>query len=76
MIYGVGTDLKFAAGSQTYAVIYAPDVDIHLTGGCDIYGAYIGNVAHDAGGSGFHYDRSLRDLQLDNILEKVAWREL
>ncbi|HUU45449.1 MAG TPA: pilus assembly PilX N-terminal domain-containing protein [Acidobacteriota bacterium] len=76
IIYGVGPLIKFAAGAELTAVIYAPDVDIHLTGGCDIYGAFVGNVAHDAGGSAFHYDRALRDLELDKIYNKVCWREL
>lgn len=76
IIYGVGPEIKFAAGAQITAVIYAPDVDLHLTGGCDLYGAFVGNIAHDAGGSGFHYDRSLRDLELNKVLQKICWREL
>ncbi|HUU45450.1 MAG TPA: pilus assembly PilX N-terminal domain-containing protein [Acidobacteriota bacterium] len=76
IIYGVGPDIQFAAGAEITCVLYAPDVDIHLTGGCDFYGAFIGNVAHDAGGSNFHYDRSLGRMELDKILNKVSWREL
>ena len=76
IIYGVGPDIKFAAGSELTAVLYAPDAEIHLTGGCDFYGAFIGNIAHDAGGSNFHYDRALGNLELDKIFNKVSWREL
>ncbi|HUU45448.1 MAG TPA: pilus assembly PilX N-terminal domain-containing protein [Acidobacteriota bacterium] len=76
IIYGVGPIIKFAAGAELTAVLYAPETDLHLVGDCDIYGALIANAAEDAGGSGFHYDRALRDLELDNIYEKVCWREL
>ena len=76
VIYDIGPEIRLSAGSEITAVIYAPESDILLNGGSEIYGAFVGNVADDIGGSGFHYDRALRDLELDNMYEKVCWREL
>lgn len=76
LIYSTGSDIKFTAGSEITAVVYAPDVDIRFTGTSEFYGAFIANVAEDVGGSRFHYDRSLGNRELDQILSKVSWREL
>jgi len=76
MLFSVGTSITIAGGAEIWSVFYCPDTEIRLTGGADMYGAFIGNVADDVGRSSFHYDRSLGDLTRKNSLEKIAWRQL
>jgi hypothetical protein len=75
-IYSRGALIRINGGAEMRSVVYAPDTEIRLTGGGDLYGAYIGNVATDNGGSNFHYDRSLDEFELMKHYSKVAWREL
>lgn len=75
-IYSRGSQIRVNGGAEMRSVVYAPDTEIRLTGGGDLYGAYVGNVATDNGGSNFHYDRSLDDFELGKHYSKVAWREL
>ncbi len=75
-IYSRGSEIRVNGGAEMRSVVYAPDTEIRLTGGGDLYGAYIGNVATDNGGSSFHYDRSLNDFELKKHYSKVAWREI
>lgn len=75
-IYSRGSLIRINGGAEVRSVVYAPDTEIRLTGGGDLYGAYVGNVATDNGGSNFHYDRALDDFELSKHYAKVAWREL
>ncbi len=75
-IYSRGAEIRINGGAEVKSVVYAPDTEIRLIGGSDLYGAYVGNVAQDNGGSNFHYDRSLRDWELKKHYAKVAWREI
>lgn len=75
-IYSRGSQIRINGGAELRSVVYAPDTEIRLTGGGDLYGAYVGNVATDNGGSNFHYDRSLDEFELMKHYSKVAWREL
>jgi hypothetical protein len=75
-IYSRGSLIRINGGAEIRSVVYAPDTEIRLTGGGDLYGAYVGNVATDNGGSNFHYDRSLGDFELEKHYSKVAWREM
>jgi len=68
--------INLAAGVEIVAAVYAPESDFNLTGQADLYGSFIMNSVSDTGGSKFHYDRSLRDLDLPGNYVKVAWREL
>jgi hypothetical protein len=75
-IYSRGSEIRINGGAEMRSVVYAPDTEIRLTGGGDLYGAYVGNVATDNGGSNFHYDRSLDEFEMMKHYSKVAWREL
>lgn len=75
-IYSRGSQIRINGGAELRSVVYAPDTEIRLTGGGDLYGAYVGNVATDNGGSNFHYDRSLDEFEMMKHYSKVAWREL
>jgi len=69
-------NINLAAGTEIVAAIYAPESDFNLTGQAQLYGSFIMESVSDIGGSKFHYDRSLKDLDLPGDYVKVAWREL
>lgn len=76
LIFSVGSTIRIAGGAEIRAVIYAPDTQFNMSGGSELFGAYVGNFGGGVGNSNFHYDRSLGDLKLKNNLERVSWREL
>jgi hypothetical protein len=76
LIFSVGDNFDLAGGSEIHAAVYAPETMINLNGQAELYGSFIGNIGDDVGGSHFHYDRSLRDIDLPAVLHKVSWREL
>ncbi|MEJ7601742.1 MAG: hypothetical protein WKG01_27830 [Kofleriaceae bacterium] len=53
------TDVKVAGGSGASFGLYAPDADVKISGGSDIYGAVVGKSVTVTGGTGIHYDRAL-----------------
>jgi len=69
-------NINLAAGTEIVAAMYAPESDFNLTGQAQLYGSFIMNSVSDTGGSKFHYDRSLREMDLPGDYVKVAWREL
>lgn len=59
-IYYGGTDaIDLSGGSGSYAVVYAPNAPITISGGGDWYGALLSKSFTDSGGSAVHFDRSL-----------------
>lgn len=77
LFFSTGDDITVNGGAEIRAAMYAPDAEFKLTGGGDFYGSFIANSIQDAGGSSFHYDRALENLDLGGGgFEKVAWREL
>jgi len=52
--------IKLAGGSDAAGLVYAPGAEINFTGGSDWFGAVIGKVVDNAGGTAIHYDRSLQ----------------
>jgi hypothetical protein len=75
IIFSTAEQITLSGPSDIRAAIYAPSSNISLEGNVDLYGSMIGRTIADVGGSGFHYDRSLRDAGVPGELEKVAWRE-
>jgi hypothetical protein len=75
-IYSKGGNVTFNGGGNIKALLYAPDSEFSFTGHAELYGSFIMGEASNAGGSGFHYDRSLRNLTGGGELERVAWKEL
>jgi hypothetical protein len=59
IVTGSAADVILSGGSGDYCVVYAPNSDITISGGGDIYGAVIGNTINNSGGSSIHYDRNL-----------------
>lgn len=75
-IYSRGANVTFNGGGNIKALVYAPDTEFKFTGHAELYGSFIMGDAKNAGGSGFHYDRSLRNFNDGGELQRVAWKEL
>lgn len=84
MIYGAspylgGQSVDLGGNAQLYAVVYAPNAEVHLHGGGSagtMHGAIVGNRISLVGHWGFHYDEALRDLNGGGGLSIKLWREL
>lgn len=57
MIYGGTGGVQFNGGTSTAMLVYAPNADITVNGGGNVYGAIVGATVKDTGGALFHYDR-------------------
>jgi Tfp pilus assembly protein PilX len=64
---GTGT-MKVAGGSDSYAVINAPNAALQFTGGSDFYGSAVGATVTDTGGTSLHFDTTL----LNNVTTPAA----
>ena len=53
--------VKVSGGTTSAFAVYAPDSDVAITGGSDLYGAVIGKTVTNSGGTKIHYDTSLSD---------------
>ena len=60
-VYGGTNPVEFGGGSAAYALVYAPNATIKISGGGDWYGAALGKILNNTEGSAIHYDRSLRN---------------
>jgi hypothetical protein len=58
-IYAGDGDIRVRGGSQTAALIYAPNASAALTGGSSYYGALVAKTIKDMGGVAIHYDTNL-----------------
>ena len=59
-------------------MVFTPNADVQLTGGSHFYGAILGATVKDAGGTHFHYDRSLQDdffVSGNYMLSAFTWKK-
>jgi len=81
MIWGTSTTsqtIKVAGNGELSAVVYAPNAAIEAKGGGtsgSLYGAFVGNTVKMTGNDAFHYDESLKDLDLGEPLGIDKWDE-
>jgi hypothetical protein len=54
--------LSITAGASLYADIYAPQSDVRINGGGEIYGSVLGLNVTLSGNGGIHYDLSLKGV--------------
>ncbi len=68
---------SITGGAGSYFTIYAPNHDVVVGGGGDLWGAVIGAAVSATGGSHFHYDEALGNPQPSTSLTTVAgaWAE-
>jgi hypothetical protein len=72
-------DISISGNGNLSAVVYAPGADITMNGGGvagHVYGSVVGNTVKLTGGSSFHYDESLKDLDLKDAFRLHTWQEL
>lgn len=69
MLYGTGDGLQtfdLKAKNEWVGVIYAPNADVTLYAGGDLYGASVANNFELKSGGDYHYDRALRTVGPDD----------
>lgn len=74
-----GTSVDVAGNGLVYAVVYAPNSNVHLQGGGSsgaVFGSIVGYEITLNGGYEFHYDEALADLGGGGGLAINHWREL
>lgn len=71
-------NIKIAGNGVLSAVVYAPNADITLNGGGtngNVYGSVIGETITVTGGSQFHYDEALAELDTSSPFTFSEWIE-
>ena len=58
-VYRGTASMSFSGGSDAYALVYAPNAPVTISGNGDWYGAFVSSKFTASGGSRFHYDRVL-----------------
>jgi len=68
-IYGLDTctNIDFKNSGVFYGAIYAPDADIHLYNGFNVYGAVVGKSFTQDVNANFFYDMLLREIDPTEI---------
>ena len=71
------TKWDLSGGSTGYFSVYAPNHDVVVGGGGDLFGAVVGSTITASGGSRLHYDEALAQ-QPSNLLTAVtgSWGQL
>ena len=74
-VFYKGTDdAKWTGSSSISASIYAPNAPLHLAGGSDFYGSFIGNTVDANGGAKIHFDQgSLKRNLLLRPFRIITW---
>ena len=73
---GTGT-VKIDGSTQTYVTVNAPNADVKITGGSDIFGAIIGKTITNLGGTKFHYDKNTSLApQSNGYYTEIALRDI
>lgn len=58
------TDIYCGGANAFYGAVYAPNADVKLAGSEDKYGAFVGKTITVQGGTDYHYDEALGELDL------------
>ncbi len=66
--YAGAQPIKLSGGAGSYAVVYAPNAPINVSGGAHFYGAMVGSTINSSGGTAFHYDGNLPNIQAGNFV--------
>jgi len=69
--------VQLTGGTQTAALIYAPNASVNITGGTDFFGAIVANTVGETGGAAIHYDRHLLNnfFTVGNpMLDSFTWK--
>jgi hypothetical protein len=72
-------NISIAGNGELNAVVYAPNANVTAKGGGSsgsVGGAIVGNTVTITGGSAFHYDQALAELNADQPFGISIWNEL
>jgi len=73
VLYGSGK-CDLTGSSDFYGVVYAPEVNIKVTGGAKVYGCLIGNTVKVSGGGEVHYDERVADLANASLFKNFKFK--
>lgn len=76
-VYGGTGEVQVAGGTDTAAVLYAPNATGGFAGGSDWYGAIIMRQITATGGASIHYDTNLQNSSLtagNHMMSSFSWR--
>ncbi|MFC1636245.1 collagen-binding domain-containing protein [Planctomycetota bacterium] len=68
-LYATGEDTQYfdiKANSEWIGVIYAPNAEVSLHAGGDIYGAVVADTFELKAGGSYHYDRALKKVSIED----------
>ncbi len=71
----INTDVKVNGGAGFAGAIYAPNAEVTLTGGGNVFGAVVGGKVNVSGNGQFHYDEALGETGLIAYFEVREWVE-
>ena len=60
--YAGSQAVKLTGNTASYAMVYAPNAPVNLSGGSHFYGAMTGSTINNSGGTAIHYDASLPNI--------------
>ena len=66
--YSGSRSMKLNGGTAAYALVYAPNSPINLSGGSHFYGGLVGSTINNSGGTAIHYDSSLPSINAGSYL--------
>ncbi len=70
------TTLKIQGNAKLTAAIYAPDADLTLIGGVELFGSVVAKTAWLTGSSKIHYDEALMPVTPFPGIVPTSWMEL
>jgi len=68
-LYATGEDTQYfdiKAKSEWVGVVYAPNADVDLYAGGDVYGAIVADNFEFKAGGNYHYDRALKEVSIED----------
>lgn len=71
-------NISLLGGADAAGIVYAPNASFGFAGGSDWYGAVVGAVMTDMGGTNIHYDRTLKTTAMmagDYMLQDFSWKK-
>jgi len=68
LAYGGTHGANLTGGTDAYAVLYAPNALVNMSGGTDFFGSMIGSTVTSSGGTAVHYDANLPNIQIGNTI--------
>jgi len=79
ILYGAGK-CDFTGSEIFYGVVYAPEINIEVSGGGAVYGSLVGNTVKVTGGGEVHYDPRVGGLSIPSLENFLfihgSWKEI